>query len=76
MLQKYLTSQSKLLSLVHKPKNKVLNTKLLKSNFKSNESIEKPTKLSNQESGSEYFPSTDSGKLANILIYIIEYRYY
>jgi hypothetical protein len=62
MLQKYLSSQSKLSALVHKPKNKVLNTKVLKSNLNNKESIEKPTKLSNKGSGSEYFPSTDSGK--------------
>ncbi|XP_025425310.1 DNA excision repair protein ERCC-6-like isoform X2 [Sipha flava] len=60
MLQKYLSSQSKLSALVHKPKNKVLNTKVLKSNLNNKESIEKPTKLSNKGSGSEYFPSTDS----------------
>lgn len=69
MLQKYLVSQSKLSTRVQKPKNKFLNTKEeLKSNLKSKESAEKSTKLCNKESGSEYFPSTDSGKinLANI----------
>lgn len=71
LLQKYLASQSKLSTCIQNSKNKILNTKNeFKSNLKSKGSTGKLTKLSNKESGSEYFPSTDSGKInsANILL--------
>lgn len=64
ILQKYLVSQSKLSTMVQKPKIKISNTiKKLKINMESKEVNE-----TSKESGSEYFPSTDSGKqkLANI----------
>jgi len=55
MLEKYLLSQSKLSTMIHKSKIKTSSTK---KEFKINmEPIEK-----SKESGSEYFPSTDSGK--------------
>lgn len=58
MLEKYLISQSKLSTMVHKPKIKSSSTKKdFKINMESKEPIEK-----SKESGSEYFPSTDSGK--------------
>lgn len=58
MLEKYLLSQSKLSTMVHKPKIKTSSTKKeLKINTERKEPIEK-----SNESGSEYFPSTDSGK--------------
>lgn len=58
MLEKYLISQSKLSTMVHKPKIKTPDTKKdFKINMESKEPIEK-----SKESGSEYFPSTDSGK--------------
>ncbi|XP_026820566.1 DNA excision repair protein ERCC-6-like [Rhopalosiphum maidis] len=53
MLEKYLLSQSKLSTMIHKSKIKTSSTK---KEFKINmEPIEK-----SKESGSEYFPSTDS----------------
>uniref|UniRef100_A0A2S2N6T6 DNA repair and recombination protein RAD54-like n=2 Tax=Schizaphis graminum TaxID=13262 RepID=A0A2S2N6T6_SCHGA len=53
MLEKYLLSQSKLSTMIHKSKTKTSSTK---KEFKKNmEPIEK-----SKESGSEYFPSTDS----------------
>ncbi|XP_027841630.2 DNA excision repair protein ERCC-6-like isoform X1 [Aphis gossypii] len=56
MLEKYLISQSKLSTMVHKPKIKSSSTKKdFKINMESKEPIEK-----SKESGSEYFPSTDS----------------
>lgn len=62
LLQKYLASQSKLSTMVQKPKQKMLKIKKdLKTNMKSLEIIKK-TESFNKESGSEYFPSTDSGK--------------
>lgn len=58
ILQKYLISQSKFSSLVQKPKQKIISTK---SEQKKN--VETKTSIKyNKESGSEYFPSTDSGK--------------
>jgi len=75
MLQKYLASQSKLSTLVQKPKQKsCITKKKIKLLYKNNTKriiepiekninvIEKSTELPKQESGSEYFPSTDSGK--------------
>lgn len=63
MLQKYLLSQSKLSTMVHKSTQKVFGTKKqLDRNVESKNMIEKSTESSNKESGSEYFPSTDSGK--------------
>lgn len=71
MLQKYLASQSKLSTMVPKPKQNILSTKKdLKTRIKKNK-LETSTKNlkpnaktipSNKESGSEYFPSTESGK--------------
>lgn len=62
LLQKYLKSQSKLSTMVQKPKQNMLKIKKdLKTNMKSLETIKK-TESFNKESGSEYFPSTDSGK--------------
>jgi len=56
MLEKYLVSQSKLSTMVHKPKIKSSSSKKeLKINIERKEPKSK-------ESGSEYFPSTDSGK--------------
>lgn len=63
MLQKYLVSQSKLSSMVHKPKQKIISTKNELKNIEIKKPIEKSIELSNKESGSEYFPSTDSGKI-------------
>lgn len=49
--------------MVQKPKKKTLNTKKeFRTNIESKEPIGKLTDTSNKESGSEYFPSTDSGK--------------
>lgn len=65
MFQKYLASQSKLSSMIHKPKNtnKTLSPKKeFKTSLENKMPIKKSIKLSNKESGSEYFPSTDSGK--------------
>lgn len=72
MLQKYLASQSKLSTMVQKPKQKTLITKRglkissKKNKFETNTKLLEPTEKksaqSNNESGSEYFPSTDSGK--------------
>lgn len=56
MLEKYLVSQSKLSAMIHKPKIKSSSTKKeLKINMERKE-------IKSKESGSEYFPSTDSGK--------------
>lgn len=65
ILQKYLVSQSKLSSMIHKPKNtnKTLSPKKeFKASVENKTPIKKSIELSNKESGSEYFPSTDSGK--------------
>lgn len=65
MLQKYLASQSKLSTMIHKPKCKPLCTKKDMEISKGNkEVIEKSLEPSppDKESGSEYFPSTDSGR--------------
>lgn len=65
ILQKYLVSQSKLSSMIHKPKNtrKTLSPKKeFKTSVETKMPIKKSIELSNKESGSEYFPSTDSGK--------------
>jgi len=56
MLEKYLVSQSKLSSMIHKPKIKSSGTK---KELKINTERKEPK---SKESGSEYFPSTDSGK--------------
>jgi len=57
MLEKYLVSQSKLSTMIHKSKIKTFSTKKeFKINTEKKERIEK-----SKESGSEYFPSTDSG---------------
>lgn len=57
MLEKYLLSQSKLSTMIHKSKIKTSSTKReLKINTEKKELIEK-----SKESGSEYFPTTDSG---------------
>lgn len=66
MLQEYLVSQSKLSTLVQKPKMKILSTKKeFKAKIESKELnlIKKSIEKSNIESGSEYFPSTESGKI-------------
>lgn len=56
MLEKYLVSQSKLSAMIHKSKIKSSSTKKeLKINMEKKE-------IKSKESGSEYFPSTDSGK--------------
>jgi len=63
MLQKYLSSQSKLSTMVHKRKQKMLCTKKESETIMERTNpIETSTEKSNKESGSEYFPSTDSGK--------------
>lgn len=65
ILQKYLVSQSKLSSMIHKPKttNKILSPKKeLKTSIENKMPVKKSIEVSNKESGSEYFPSTDSGK--------------
>lgn len=59
MFQKYLLSQSELSKIVQKPKKLTLNTKQININCK--EPIIKSKESSNKESGSEYFPSSDSG---------------
>lgn len=76
ILQKYLVSQSKLSTMIHKPKtnNMTLSTKKeLKTRIENNGPVKKSVELSKKESGSEYFPSTDSGKrkLGNYKIYHI-----
>jgi len=58
LLEKYLVSQTKLSTMVQRPKIKISSTK---KKLKSTVEIKKPIEKSN-ESGSEYFPSTDSGK--------------
>lgn len=62
ILQKYLVSQTKLSSMVQKPKQKIIKTKSKLKNIETKNPIKKSS-LSNKESGSEYFPSTDSGKI-------------
>jgi len=56
MLEKYLVSQSKLSSMIHKPK---IKSSITKKELKINVEKKEPK---SKESGSEYFPSTDSGK--------------
>lgn len=78
LLQKYLASQSKLSTMIQKPKQKMLKVKKdLKTNIKSLETIEK-TESFNKESGSEYFPSTDSGKKKKeyqYLLYLFNFNF-
>lgn len=64
MLQKYLISQSKLSNMIHKTKTPSLKNELGTNleNKKFN-LIKKSLETSNEESGSEYFPSTESGKI-------------
>lgn len=66
MLEKYLVSQSKLSIMVHKPKIKTPSTK---KDFKIQMKKKIPIKKS-QESGSEYFPSTDSENESTIPVKI------
>lgn len=63
MLQKYLASQSKLLTMVQKPKKKTYsNIKEQKKIDENKELVEESIETTfKNESGSEYFPSTDSG---------------
>lgn len=61
MLQKYLLSQSKLSTIVQKPKKTIISKQKSKTSIECKESIIKSTEVVNKESGSEYFPSTDSG---------------
>lgn len=62
ILQKYLVSQSKLSTMVQKPKIKSYSTIKEQNKIVQNKKlIEKSTGTSKNESGSEYFPSTDSG---------------
>lgn len=63
MFQNYLSSQLKLSSMTHKPKLKISGTiNDLETIKKSKIKVEKLTETLNKVSGSEYFPSTDSGK--------------
>lgn len=64
MLQKYLASQSKLSTTVHKPKHKPLCMKKDSEISRGNkEAIEKSVEPPDKKgSGSEYFPSTDTGR--------------
>lgn len=74
ILQKYLQSQSKLHSSAHKAKkNNLINCtrKKLETDSRFLDSTESTLKVKEQDSGSEYIPSSESGSICSLTAIIV-----